>query len=174
MDVRIERVIAMIKGDVPKQWKTKHLASEVSLSESRLRHLVFITLGVSVAAFVQRRRLRAARALLERTDLLVKAIAAVVGIADAGRLSKRYRALFGVSPTRHRGLLRLSHVSDDRLTRRSGSSDGVGGRMDVARRARRCWRKAIGQPFPPRVCRCEHRLKQLESDAASTYPLQLV
>ena len=56
MDARIERIMALVEGDVSLQWSTRALASEVRPSASRLRHLVCHDFGVSLSDNVTRRR----------------------------------------------------------------------------------------------------------------------
>ncbi|KAB8164708.1 helix-turn-helix domain-containing protein [Streptomyces sp. 3MP-14] len=59
-------------------------------------------LGTSPGQWLLRQRLDAARALLERTDLPVEAVAVRVGLSSAVNLRRRFRAAFGVTPGAYR------------------------------------------------------------------------
>jgi AraC-like DNA-binding protein len=58
--------------------------------------------------YLSRRRLERAAALLSETDLPVAAIGSTVGMADPAYFSRRFRAIFGLSPR----AFRLRHRRD--------------------------------------------------------------
>lgn len=66
------------------------------------------TTGMTAHEFVVRRRIEAARALLERGGLLVAAVARRTGFTDASHLARHFRRRVGVTPARYAAISRAS------------------------------------------------------------------
>lgn len=64
-------------------------------------------LGTSPGVWLLARRVAAARALLEETDLPVETIAARVGLTSAVNLRRRFRAQVGTTPGAYRRAFRV-------------------------------------------------------------------
>ncbi|WP_406340937.1 GlxA family transcriptional regulator [Streptomyces sp. NBC_00648] len=78
------------------------LAAHAGLSGRTLARRFTDQLGVSPGQWLLRRRVDAARVLLEETDLPVEAIAARVGLASAVNLRRRFRTALGTTPGAYR------------------------------------------------------------------------
>ncbi|POX37304.1 AraC family transcriptional regulator [Streptomyces sp. Ru73] len=78
------------------------LAERAGLSERTLARRFADQLGVSPGQWLLARRIDAARALLEETDLPVDAIAVRVGLSSAVNLRRRFRAALGTTPGAYR------------------------------------------------------------------------
>jgi len=80
----------------------RDLAARLGVSPRTLARRFAERLGTSPGAWLLGRRVAAARALLESTDLPVEAIAARVGLGSAVNLRRRFRAATGTTPSAHR------------------------------------------------------------------------
>jgi AraC family transcriptional activator FtrA len=78
------------------------LAERAGLSGRTLARRFAEQLGTSPGQWLLGQRLDAARALLERTDLPVEAVATRVGLASAVNLRRRFRAHLGTTPGAYR------------------------------------------------------------------------
>ncbi|MER7845731.1 helix-turn-helix domain-containing protein [Kitasatospora sp. NPDC096077] len=78
------------------------LAARAGLSARTLARRFAEQLGTSPGQWLLARRIDAARALLERTDLPVEAVAARVGLASAVNLRRRFHAALGTTPGAYR------------------------------------------------------------------------
>jgi AraC family transcriptional activator FtrA len=83
------------------------LAAYLGVSPRTLARRFADQLGTSPGAWLLSRRIAAARALLEETDLPVEAIAARVGLTSAVNLRRRFRAQVGTSPGAYRRAFRV-------------------------------------------------------------------
>ncbi|MEV4845375.1 helix-turn-helix domain-containing protein [Micromonospora matsumotoense] len=82
------------------------LAGQLRVSPRTLARRFAAQLGTSPGAWLLARRVAAARALLEETDLPVEAVAARVGLTSATNLRRRFRAQLGTTPGAYRRALR--------------------------------------------------------------------
>lgn len=78
------------------------LAARAGLAASRFHQVFLAAVGEAPMAWVRRRRLARAAELLAGTTLGMAAIAGRVGLCDAYHLNKRFRAAYGMPPTRFR------------------------------------------------------------------------
>ncbi|MEU4115434.1 helix-turn-helix domain-containing protein [Kitasatospora sp. NPDC028055] len=78
------------------------LAARAGLSARTLARRFAEQLGTSPGQWLLARRIDAARALLEGTDLPVEAVAARVGLASAVNLRRRFHAALGTTPGAYR------------------------------------------------------------------------
>jgi AraC family transcriptional activator FtrA len=93
------------------EWAEEHLgerlavedlAARAGLSGRTLARRFTEQLGTSPGQWLLARRVDAARALLEQTDLPVEAVAVRVGLASAVNLRRRFRAALGTTPGAYR------------------------------------------------------------------------
>ncbi|MBR7832561.1 helix-turn-helix domain-containing protein [Actinospica durhamensis] len=78
------------------------LAAQLGVSPRTLSRRFTERLGIGPGAWLLSRRVTAARALLEDTDLPVEAIAARVGLASPVNLRRRFRDQVGTTPGAYR------------------------------------------------------------------------
>lgn len=78
------------------------LAHHAGLSSRTLARRFTEQLGTSPGQWLLHRRIDAARALLEQTDLPVEAIATRVGLASAVNLRRRFHTALGTTPGAYR------------------------------------------------------------------------
>jgi len=93
------------------------LADELSLSRSQTTRLTVRTFGVPPRELIELLRLFKAATMLRRTNSAVKAIATACGFADQFHFAKRFRHVYGTTPTLYRGGVGTS--PDEPLAQRS-------------------------------------------------------
>ncbi len=74
-------------------------SQKLGMSRMQLHRKLKATLGVSASEFLRTERLKAARHLLQTSDLTVSEIAYSVGFNDANYFSKSFKKLFKISPS---------------------------------------------------------------------------
>lgn len=99
MDPRILRVLTLIEGNLHGRLSLARLAQAVGLSPSRLRHKFKSEVGVTPTAYLQARRLDAAKELLLTRRLAVKEAKAAVGISSDSYFTRQFKSAFGVPPS---------------------------------------------------------------------------
>ena len=97
------------------QWVAAHLTDDLTLADLaaaaglsvRTLHRRFrAQTGSTPLDWVNRRRIDAARELLETTDTPVEQVGALVGLAAATTFRERFRAVVGVTPSAYRATFR--------------------------------------------------------------------
>jgi len=78
------------------------LAAAVGVTPFYVCRALSLECGASMTEILAARRIDAAKELLRNPDLLVKEIAARVGLPDAGYFAKVFRRYVGLSPTQYR------------------------------------------------------------------------
>jgi len=101
-DQRSERILNYIREHMSAPLYLAALATHLSLSPSRVRHLVKQLFGIRFSSLVQSMRLQEAARLLRATDLTVSEIATRVGIEDPNYLSRIFRRVTGIAPSSYR------------------------------------------------------------------------
>jgi AraC-like DNA-binding protein len=102
----VKRVRHIIEQRLGEPLRVPELAAEVGLSHNHLTRLFHQSLGMTVIAYIQERRVQRAHHLLVHTTRPAKAIALEVGMPDMQALNKMMRRLTGNSPRqiRYQGL----------------------------------------------------------------------
>lgn len=100
VDPRVRLVLHRIHQEP--QVPTHQLATDVGLSESRLRHLFKAGLGTSISRYRRRLTIQVVARLLTVTHDSLRGIADSVGIADFRSFRKEFRVRFGMSPQAYR------------------------------------------------------------------------
>lgn len=98
----IAQVQRHILGHLRQALSVGELAALAHMSVRGFSRVFSRQTGVSPAEFVQRARIDAARAMLERSDASLKLIAYECGFGDAGRMRNAFIRNFGVSPLQYR------------------------------------------------------------------------
>ncbi|GAA0601133.1 helix-turn-helix domain-containing protein [Kribbella sandramycini] len=102
IDDRLLRAIELVDQNLKAALDVTDLARAANLSVSRFAHLFRAQLGITPQQFVERRRIDAARRLLELTTRSIASVAAEVGYPDPLYFSTRFRLATGTSPTSYR------------------------------------------------------------------------
>jgi len=91
--------IELMENNLEQPISTSELATMVSISNRQLERLFRAHLGTTPTLYYQRVRLKAGHELLRQTTLSVLEVASAVGFSSSDYFSRRFRALFGYSPT---------------------------------------------------------------------------
>ena len=95
-----------LQTDLAGTWSLGRLSEMVHLSPAYLTRLFTRQVGLSPIAYLSRVRAERASELLIETDLPVAAVGVEVGWADPSYASRRFRAVFDLSPAQYRALFR--------------------------------------------------------------------
>ncbi len=106
MDPRVKHVVSFIRDNYHGKIALREMADTVNLSPWWLCHLFKLHLGTSPERFLTQVRLEKAKHLLETSFLSVKEIMNEVGMSNASDFSRRFRALYGVTPAKWRNALK--------------------------------------------------------------------
>lgn len=98
--------LRMLEADLAGTWSLARLSEALYLSPAHLTRLFTRQVGLPPIAYLNRLRAERASALLIETDLPVAAVGAEVGWADPSYASRRFRAVFALSPARYRASFR--------------------------------------------------------------------
>jgi AraC-like DNA-binding protein len=102
----VQHAMRLLEASVDEPWTLDQLAATVNLAPGYLVRLFGRTAGVSPMAYLNRIRAERAAGLLIETDLPIASIGAMVGWQDPSHASRRFRACFGLSPSRYRAAFR--------------------------------------------------------------------
>jgi len=126
-DKRVMEVLALIASRYRQPLTRDVLARHVNLSPSRLHSLFRRQLNTTPRALIMAKRMETAAELLRTTHLLVKEVAARVGIQDDSHFVRDFAKVYGLSPTAYRqahSVRRTVHFVRD-----SGQSVQAAGQM---------------------------------------------
>jgi transcriptional regulator GlxA family with amidase domain len=92
----------MIHHRLHRQLAVAELARQVGLSGSHFHHLFRREIGVSPAKYLDNLMLREAEHLIKTTALSVKDIFSIVGVTDRSHFIRKFRQVYGLSPSQYR------------------------------------------------------------------------
>ncbi|MBK1881797.1 substrate-binding domain-containing protein [Luteolibacter pohnpeiensis] len=98
----VSHVLARIEKDYSEPLAVPQLAREVGMSVRTLQRMYGAMTGSVIGEDLLIRRLNAASKLLKNSDLKLEAIAHMVGLGNANRLCRLFRARFGCTPNQCR------------------------------------------------------------------------
>jgi len=101
---QLKRLTAHIDTNLGARLRTADLAAVAGLSVSHFCHAFKTTVGVPPAAYVGRRRIDAARAMIEATDEPLTRIAHLHGFCDQSHFTRTFRRELGMAPQAWRRL----------------------------------------------------------------------
>jgi AraC family transcriptional regulator len=104
----LQRVRDFVEARLTEPLRLADLAAAVPMSPYHFSRAFKSSTGMTVHEFVVRRRVEAARALLDRGGLLVAEVARRTGFTDASHLARHFRRRVGMSPARYAALSRSS------------------------------------------------------------------
>jgi AraC family transcriptional regulator, arabinose operon regulatory protein len=114
-DYRIERAVRLLNEN--SSCTLADLASNCTLSISRLSHLFKVNTGLTVGSFRRKCQLRTAMKMLATTDMPIKQIASALGYRHTSSFVRAFEFHTGVSPSDYRRYEIREHnaaVADDR------------------------------------------------------------
>lgn len=110
-DPRVHQALSFLRRRFTGPVDFGEIAREISLSPSRLRHLFYDVMGISMSEYLQRLRISHARSLVEVTELPMDFIAGKCGISDQARMAFLFRKYYAMSPSSCRRAERNSRSS---------------------------------------------------------------
>jgi len=96
------RALAHVEENLGSKISTSELAALVSFSKSHFSRAFKRSLGISPMAYVTRRRVEHAKAMMITTDRQLTEIALSCGFADQSHLNRSFRRAVGMSPGKWR------------------------------------------------------------------------
>lgn len=94
--------LRLLDEELAEEWSLARLGASLGVSPGYLGRLVRAETGLSPLRYLARRRAEEMARLLLETDADVAALGHLVGWADPNYASRRFRAVFGLSPTAYR------------------------------------------------------------------------
>lgn len=98
----LRQLAELLERRYERDWSAKDIAAETGLNADYLARQFRRRFGCTIAQFLLRQRMEAARHLLRATTLRVKEIGAAVGIPDPQKFNKDFRRATGQSPQAYR------------------------------------------------------------------------
>jgi AraC family transcriptional regulator, L-rhamnose operon transcriptional activator RhaR len=92
----------LLESRLTHQWTLRELADQLHLSQSHLVRLFKSSTGMPPMAYLARRRVQTAAALLLHTDQPVTQVGRAVGWPDQNYFARRFKAHFGLSASTYR------------------------------------------------------------------------
>ena len=121
MDIRVEKIIQMMREDVRGELSLSEFAQSVNLSVWRLCHIFKSDVGMPPIRYLRLLRMERAKDLLESSFLSVKEIAFQVGLNDESHFVRDFKATYGFSPALYR-----SHFKNKDSIGANNGSNGNG------------------------------------------------
>lgn len=98
----IQEALRLIDGNPAHPWTLRELAGRLAITPPALVRRFHAVAGLPPMAYVARRRLELATGWLANSDATIGEIGNRVGWPDANYFTRRFRAMFGMSPTVYR------------------------------------------------------------------------
>jgi len=98
-----------IEENINSRVSFQHMAREVNLSESRLRHLFTAEIGMTPWQYLKTLRIKAAKELAANTFLNVKEIVSKLGNIDQSHFIRDFKRSSGQTLTQYRKARRRRH-----------------------------------------------------------------
>lgn len=113
-DLRVHLAVRVIESRyADAAFSLADLACEMNVSVSHASRLIRLQLGVGFLDLLHTTRIQRAAALLDRTLLTVKEIAATVGYRHTNELIRHFRNHHGITPRMYRHRQSRATVGDD-------------------------------------------------------------
>jgi AraC-like DNA-binding protein len=100
MDVRIQRLVAIIERDPHQRLSLVAMARIAGLSSSRLRHKFKSEVGITPTVYLQIVRMRKAAELLQTGELSVKEVRVATGLESDSYFTHLCKRTYGITPSR--------------------------------------------------------------------------
>jgi transcriptional regulator GlxA family with amidase domain len=106
VDVRVARVLAVLRAQLSERWTIARMAKLAGMSRAAFIRLFTASTGVPPLTYVTRLRIDVARALLAETDEAAAAIAERIGYGSVYAFSRAFTRLTGKPPVLFRRMAR--------------------------------------------------------------------
>jgi AraC-like DNA-binding protein len=104
LEVRVSKALRLINGHYANpQLSVQLVADQSGLSASHLTYAIKLQTGEGFVVHLRRRRVEAARHLLEKSVLSIKQIAAAVGYGSTRHFERDFKRVYGTTPKGVRG-----------------------------------------------------------------------
>ena len=104
---RLDKLIRMIYNEPERWWTVKEMAEFCNLSQVQFRRVFERHVGISPKRFVDEVKLKAAAQRIQYTSLSIKQVSDLFNYKDQFHFSRRFKELFGVTPTKYRAAQKL-------------------------------------------------------------------
>jgi AraC family transcriptional regulator of arabinose operon len=111
LDEPVQEAVVFISRHIDQRLRVGDIADAVHLSPSRLAHIFKKQVGISIARFVEQRRMERAQALLESSSLPIGAVSTAIGFSSQFYFATRFRMHTGMSPSEWRRRTRSPAIS---------------------------------------------------------------
>jgi len=108
-DGRIQCVLDLIHQALDRDFSVSELARHAGLSDSYFHHLFRGEMGVSPAKYARDLKLREAARLIKTTAFPVKDIVSAVGVTDRSHFNRKFKQIYGSSPSLYRACKQQPH-----------------------------------------------------------------
>lgn len=98
----VRQAMALLADDLEAPWTMSALAKRARVSQPHLQRAFRTQVGISPMAWLNQLRGEAAARLLVQTDLPISEVGRLVGWSDPNYASRRFRALYEVTPSAYR------------------------------------------------------------------------
>lgn len=98
----IADALQYIDKNVDKKFAVSDVAEYVNMSESYLCTMFKEKIGMSIIAYVNKKKMELAARLIEDSNMLLKEVAFYVGITDPYYFNRLFKKYYGVSPSRYK------------------------------------------------------------------------
>jgi AraC-like DNA-binding protein len=101
-DLHIGRALALLHGDISRDWSADELAKAVALSRSAFMERFTTLIGMPPIRYLKTWRLQTARLQLRETAVTIGQLAHAVGYESEEAFSRAFKREFGLAPARWR------------------------------------------------------------------------
>ncbi|HKP46177.1 MAG TPA: AraC family transcriptional regulator [Pyrinomonadaceae bacterium] len=99
---RVKQAMALIEASLSRKLSLHHIAEELNLSTSRLRHLFKAETGVTPVQYAKFLRMKLAQELAATTFLSVKEILCHLGVGDESHFLRDFKRAHGLTISQYR------------------------------------------------------------------------
>ncbi len=99
---QFEKLLRRIRENPQQWWTVSDMADQCNLSRDQFRRVFHQRTGINPKLFIDRSKLNKAAEMLINTRNSIAEIAARFGYEDQYHFSRRFKSIFGISPSRYR------------------------------------------------------------------------
>lgn len=112
MDVRVQKVQAIMRDNLHRKLSLGEFANAVNLSVRRLSHIFRRETGMSPLQYLRLLRMERARYLIQTSFLSVREITLNVGLPDQSHFTRDFKKTYGATPTLYRRRSMGDHLNE--------------------------------------------------------------